>query len=134
MNSSAAHARSTHYLRTDTNRTMADQTEDTDAGSVSSSGSCEQADSEPKHTPGPWEVWEPHGEVYVIPCDMDDNVARLLGSPNWDWKELKANANLIAAAPELLEAAKLVLDELEYDSYEAVWRLAEAVAKAEGDA
>jgi len=52
--SSAAHPRSTHDLRTDTNSPMADQTEDTDAGSVSSSASCEALWRPEPTCPGIW--------------------------------------------------------------------------------
>ena len=67
------------------------------------------------HTPGPWELWfsedsdnrgafvvrggskEPHGTDMVI-------AKRDIGTPNGD--EGEANARLIAAAPELLDALK----------------------------
>ena len=53
------------------------------------------------------------------------------------WQEQEANARLIAAAPELLETLKIVLDValLEIPNYEQAesFRMAEkAVAKAEG--
>jgi hypothetical protein len=88
-----------------------------------------------EHTPGPWTTYQPHGHVLVTSERRSDNLCRLLGSPEWDWSELKANARLIAAAPELLEAAKQALDALnkhEGIPSEASDKLASAIAKAEG--
>jgi hypothetical protein len=56
--------------------------------------------SEIKHTPGKW--WASGLEVGTAPM-MDVKIARVSGA-NFD--EAKANARLIAAAPELLEALK----------------------------
>ena len=67
-----------------------------------------------KHTPGPWAVtccldyWVQAGDVGVALCgDLDwqgpdSNCVR-------DQREMEANARLIAAAPELLEALKAIL-------------------------
>lgn len=64
-----------------------------------------------KHTPGPWESWPhnrpPHPREYShgvsaegeAPCDVADVIA-FDGEPG----ESEANARLIAAAPDLLEA------------------------------
>ena len=70
-----------------------------------------------KHTPGPWEI-EQFNEDYVkkegrlsikkiaIFC-LGYQVATVIGE---DWETRKANARLIASAPELLEACKYVLE------------------------
>lgn len=87
------------------------------------------------HTPGPWKVYD-DGELWVGPvdadapvvCDMRPSGEELIYSLQDD-----ANAHLIAAAPDLLDALQLVLDVDE-------WRLAAvvlnkvhaAIAKAEG--
>jgi len=58
-----------------------------------------------KHTPGPWESY-PHSTepVTTIIGNRTDGIAKVLASGN---RELDtANARLIAAAPELLAAAK----------------------------
>ena len=56
-----------------------------------------------KHTPGPWKVYEDsHSDAYeVMPdqCDVGDTIA-VYG------RTRKANARLIAAAPDLLHALK----------------------------
>lgn len=96
-----------------------------------------------KHTPGPWiaddnegsSVWKiysrmsPSGHGIAGPC-----VAEVIG----DSAEADANSNLIAAAPELLEAAKDVITrwdsplwKMEEYTAEFINRLREAVAKCE---
>lgn len=101
-----------------------------------------------KITNGPWRVSEPFntraaGEAYTIRHDRRDRtkwngyVADVLcNSPN-----AKANADLIAAAPELLDALKSTLSLLKVFTREtdavakAVWDAAEsAIASAEGAA
>jgi hypothetical protein len=97
--------------------------------------------SEAKHTPGPWDysaklsasenhrgfrIWE-HGDSWVLAdvMPMDE-----------DGKQGEANARLIAAAPELLEALKtclLIVEHLAAES--APTTIAEAraaIAKATG--
>lgn len=65
-----------------------------------------------KHTPGPWRFSNhPHDGNYMrIHCSSDpnegDNLRGYCG---------EANARLIAAAPELLEALTKLLDEVESD-------------------
>lgn len=105
-----------------------------------------------KHTPGPWKVIksEMHGEpmLYVgTPQSTTDftlgglekHAAYILGGcPS----ETEANARLIAAAPELLAAAKLVmlvnpgavyLNGTDGERYAEFDKLAAAIAKAEGN-
>jgi hypothetical protein len=55
-----------------------------------------------KHTPGPWTVGGPTGYFYQL--EINPSIGKVYGAG----EELKANARLIAAAPELLE----VLEEL----------------------
>ncbi len=69
-----------------------------------------------KHTPGPWTP--EFGEAYRVRAQQDGGQVAIMtnlkgrdglaGRRNGD--EVAANARLIAAAPELLEAAKLVLE------------------------
>ncbi len=67
-----------------------------------------------KHTPGPWRVWEVSEEHWNI-CETEDRARHShfasVSVGNCWWDEGKANARLIAAAPELLEALKLLHDE-----------------------
>lgn len=107
-----------------------------------------------KHTPGPWRVEESTTLIWGR-CDPDDKttygmgipVAEVrLGSTRWNgptigWNEAEANARLIAAAPEMLEAlAKMVC---EYDAWsgfnddgfedETISEARAALAKARGE-
>lgn len=111
-----------------------------------------------KHTPGPWtlgngevrirtEKNEQGRSILVAECYTTGNAGRY---PKYE--ERKANARLIAAAPELLEALKGVMNsidayvalnenkpESEWDEYDYMmipkWKFAKQVlAKAEGEA
>jgi hypothetical protein len=68
--------------------------------------------SEQKHTPGPWELaWE-QGKHGVVASAAGGKLVAIIGNntPDDGNEPIRlANARLIAAAPELLEAAKLVL-------------------------
>ena len=63
------------------------------------------ADLRAAHTPGPW--WIDHIEWHVMAGE--DTTRDICGVP-YDWPEDRANARLIAAAPELLEALEMVRD------------------------
>lgn len=95
----------------------------------------------PKHTPGPWEALPytgagEYGSYAILPCDL-----RLRSiNPDIAAVEQKADAELIAAAPEMLEALKEALsyhantyaewrDEAEMNIYS---NMKAAVDKAEG--
>lgn len=63
------------------------------------------------HTPGPWGIFDGDHEtdVYVYAVDRDAMVAQVRGD---DGLNYEANARLIAAAPDLLEAAIAAVPEL----------------------
>jgi len=107
------------------------------------------------HTPGPWDnsittKYTSTGDEIIIPCvykQLDGGQASMFicemgGNNERDY----ANARLIAAAPDMLEAAKLALTELdrigsdigfEPERYQerihALDALSRAVRKAEGE-
>ena len=67
---------------------------------------------EAKHTPGPWKAGRPDMATYVDGwpskwiyggIDQSKYVAVASGKDIPDWKEVMANAHLIAAAPEMLD-------------------------------
>lgn len=66
--------------------------------------------SAPKHTPGTWMPHHSKGRLYVETHhdDVICMVARGIGTP-----EDKANASLIAAAPDLLEKCKKIVSWLD---------------------
>ena len=97
-----------------------------------------------KHTPGPWAWYGPNmlcGGERQSDCVLksaDDGKPYGLGTPliehHFDGDTAKANARLIAAAPDLLDALRMVLDDPNaFDgrprTYEIVCK---AIAKAEG--
>lgn len=85
-----------------------------------------------KHTPGPWKIEEqrfPPGEKIT---SSERNICFFPDSGFGQGLEGAANANLIAAAPELLEAAKFALAQLKPEQTEAISLLKGAIGKAEG--
>jgi hypothetical protein len=77
-----------------------------------------------KHTPGPWLI-EP--DVYSV------GVYSLLTAIDTSDAEEQANARLIAAAPELLQALKKVLKTYDEQLYTQDWdAIRRVIAKAEG--
>jgi hypothetical protein len=94
-----------------------------------------------KHTPGPWQTDQaehdaPYQDIRIhagkgsICCVWIDD------APLHDYNaEQRANARLIAAAPELLEALKRLMSETTtmQDALEAAQQARAAIAKAEGE-
>ena len=90
-----------------------------------------------EHTPGPWRMWtkemqDDQGKVvgtlsWEIEDDSTTPAAPIATIYHWD-DHAEANAALIAAAPDLLNAARAVM--AQEDGY--MDTLAEAIAKAEG--
>lgn len=86
-----------------------------------------------KHTPGPWvisgsSIWntETHRAIYASGCKPISKRD----------EEGQANARLIAAAPDLLEALELALANLKpkySQDHIVVKKLTEAIAKANGE-
>ena len=60
-----------------------------------------------QHTPGPWKV---HGQNIISYHELNIGIAKVLSNIG---QPAKANAALIAAAPELLEACKFFMTALE---------------------
>lgn len=97
-----------------------------------------------KHTPGPW-YWESSGR--------DDDLKRLMGSYGdhicWfgnddhhdgcaGFEPSKEDMDLIAAAPDLLEALEYVLDRVQWDEHcylgpELELKVSKAIARAKGE-
>lgn len=95
-----------------------------------------------KHTPGPWRIEQ---GIYIMPPENSTqfSICKMGGIQREESR--KANARLIAAAPDLLAAAKRAQElissaiDLEYvsgkpgDPAAVIWReLDAAIAKAEG--
>ena len=67
--------------------------------------------SEMKHTPGPWFGRPHHNPVGICGCDeVGLQIAFITSASEERRDEFKANARLIAAAPELLEALRVLVD------------------------
>lgn len=109
--------------------------------------------SDTKHTPGPWFVvplpWDesgcivnaqtpdPHGGEFI--CHTDEG--KWHGYDDEDIERWRANANLIASAPHLLNTCKRALDYMEtYEEHqypkgrELMDILRQSIARAEGRA
>ncbi len=97
-----------------------------------------------KHTPGPWKVIRDGNDLSVRSAnsrdtgkithlDIAENIGGLRPGPDFtDRSEAKANARLIAAAPDLLEALQRLVKAVDPESTgwdEAV----DAIAKATGE-
>ena len=96
-----------------------------------------------KHTPGPWSVHR-----WSWPTEVTGPIHQVISSDNfltafvpaWDdprpgeveaSEEAKANARLIAAAPELLEACKVALGIIGFGAEHD--QISDAIAKATGE-
>jgi hypothetical protein len=99
----------------------------------------------PKHTPGPWEWVVEDGDIEIRMGDAIESPYNCLAHNSFKYvdmietykKEQKeqaiANADLMTAAPELLEAAEYVImknDEIEMTGFR---ELLEAIKKAKGE-
>jgi hypothetical protein len=85
--------------------------------------------SDSKHTQGPWAVSQQKGLTLFI-VGEDEAIAEV---PHANFnKETFANADLIAAAPELLAACERIL-ELGKDANCGLNEVAAAIAKAKGN-
>lgn len=90
--------------------------------------------SEMKHTPGPWRVVvdDSASQVTGFPCIEADNYQVVGTEGMYDDIETDfANAHLIAAAPDLLEALKNLLADNLMETPSTIAAYA-AIAKAEG--
>jgi hypothetical protein len=67
-----------------------------------------------KHTQGPWTVKKPNCGFGIFDAS-GKSVAAILSTQNRPTEEKKANANLIASAPELLESLETMLWILDLD-------------------
>lgn len=89
------------------------------------------------HTPGPWDIVRyPNEALYVGPAEIVGTLVRAPTEKDW------ANARLIASAPEMLSALKLVAEHLSYTArtlplgtnIDIKGKVMSAIAKAEGGA
>lgn len=108
-----------------------------------------------KHTPGPWGAERYQGEINIVSCNKRDAEEKDLGivyvlargiggmihGENFDDRsEVEANALLIAAAPELLEALQAMVDVCESPDFDGapsdahMLQARAAIAKARGEA
>lgn len=94
--------------------------------------------NESKHTPGPWFHYDDRSstERHEIVA-MGKTVARVYCTNGCEAED-KANARLIAAAPDLLEACEAMLEEMqvwetEQGEHPAATLARAAIAKAKGE-
>lgn len=67
-----------------------------------------------KHTPGPWEIGRSYSSTHATPIRWQgENLAWVCGldsAHEFSKEQTMANARLIASAPELLAALRVILD------------------------
>ena len=92
------------------------------------------------HTPGPWKLVPAKRPSYrFVSADGWNKFARVvvrMEGTDFDCADGAANAHLIAAAPELLEAAEKALHYMRLHKYaDQAWAddLASAISKARGE-
>jgi len=96
-----------------------------------------------EHTKGPWTFGKPKGEEdlvgYVMTPDkkflIADTYVDYIRGQGLDQEEQTANANLIAAAPELLEALEYLLNDMQLNDVptNCVQKAQQAINKAKGE-
>ena len=90
--------------------------------------------TENKHTPGPWYAESGHeqrnGQLYWQVTDGNDAIMQ--NQFCWCQGDQEANARLIAAAPDLLEALEMALVWLDYEGKYDVQGIRASIAKARG--
>lgn len=77
-----------------------------------------EREAEPKHAPGPW-TFTDHGDrrhkEFAIISEGGKIASVYAGfGAHFDWPTSEANASLIAAAPDLLEALKMAIECIAY--------------------
>ena len=88
-----------------------------------------------KHTPGPWfansggQVWS---DRLNRPANALADVYSCTANERGQDEERNANARLIAAAPEMLEALRAALPGLESEGFDSAEIVRVAIAKATG--
>lgn len=85
-----------------------------------------------KHTPGPWKLRKDYAiTAHCNETESHEPIARAYGDGSIE--NLHANSQLIAAAPDLLEALEFVIRGVP-DTWEGVQKARAAIAKATGGA
>ena len=97
-------------------------------------------DNKTQHTPGPWHSQRPHGSDIPV-WGVDEKSRGCVALVNMSAEratEAAANARLIAAAPEMYEALKALVESLDWEAKRSGTTYAghedarAAIAKAEG--
>ncbi len=96
----------------------------------------ENPSTSPAHTAGTWNFrkhTDGHFSILgMVPADDVDAIGAPIECRLADVFTYEANARLIAAAPDLLEVCKMLLNDENMDDMTAVKLLTEVIAKAEG--
>ena len=88
-----------------------------------------------KHTPAPWKIQSPKMTEQRLWLIGEDGVIAKIGGVKSP-EEIEANARLIAAAPELLEALQMMVAMVcrtELENLPQVKSACETIAKAKGE-
>lgn len=85
-----------------------------------------------KHTKGPWATLSgERNKTYIV--NHTDQLSRVHIAQMLNAEDSKANAQLIASAPDLLEALEQLLMLIDLEDLEVVEIINKAIAKAKGE-
>lgn len=91
----------------------------------------------PLHTPPPWKIQSTPKEFIIIsPSNLERQYVASIQkaeSRGWFGEQEKANAALIACAPDMLSALKLALGAISVGCRATRSHIKEVIAKAEGE-
>ena len=97
----------------------------------------ESEENKQKHTPGPWSVYGAPDELIIHDEDREviGIIPRFKGASLKQQEKSEANAQLIAAAPEMLEALQFALSVMkekgiDYSETAAIEKAEKAIQKA----
>lgn len=85
-----------------------------------------------KHTPGPWSCWSTSNHAHDYRLFKPNGAELPYVAPGNDHSEARANARLIAAAPDMLDILRAALDPERDDHADALNMARDLIKKIDG--